>query len=597
MRRAISAYQLQRYVGYLPLSLPVLDSAAADSKQRSTTADKKSNDSSAAGGAVATTSIGALTELARQLLDEFIASQKLTKNLEPTERGAGDSLCQLCVHVLLDVYDRVTASGSDGRSYLLDALTVLELGLKYSPFNFQFKLLAARLYCHPAIGAALPAFTKHFRGVESRYIQHDSMSHIIMDELVRYGLMNEAISFSGEVVDFHRTHQRDGPEMVTMAYRSTNYSKVLEFAELNDRLQRSEQAVMTRLTHLHCQLAAFAGVTPAVAAAGGAEASGSGGAASDPFSREHYISLLNDGQMLDDVPIPNGSATSVGDIDFDGKLIGNYDYNLLTCWERPLRSGGSGSGSGSWSRLHTQLNRPSPSTYSSSFTVPFDDELVALRSKLHGSAQHQLFEIGSATKAITQFRHLSLVTLRALLTPTAPATNVTLARDGLLRLQSVMSKLKMCEFNVDAPTPTTGSGGSTTAVAAASSSSGPDTLQWRLAYSTLELTATINETVAHSERWLEGVLSADAKTPTPAAADSASSLKDIHSRFAQIKLGLTSIVTYVETIERAITSRLLVSSAAAGGTAASDVLQREKDTLQPKCTFHSAFPFDCHSIR
>jgi hypothetical protein len=74
---------------------------------------------------------------------------------------------------------------------------------------------------------------------------------------------------------------------------------VLEFAELNDRLLRSHQALWTRLQLAHCHLALWNGGAPAsassaaAAAASAASASAANGEGLDPFAREHVVALLN----------------------------------------------------------------------------------------------------------------------------------------------------------------------------------------------------------------------------------------------------------------------------------------------------------------
>jgi hypothetical protein len=178
-----------------------------------------------------------------------MSSQSLAKNLEPTERGAGDALLVLCAHALLDVAQR-----TGHRRWLLDAIVALELGVqvpcvcvslvacifvwcvvlwrvlcrvvfesqlthcmgyvlplhqqKYSAFNFQFKFLLSRLYSHPQIGAAQRA-AAHYHSLEPRYIQLDTTSHVVGEELVRCGLMADAQQMWGGVHAFYRTHLRE----------------------------------------------------------------------------------------------------------------------------------------------------------------------------------------------------------------------------------------------------------------------------------------------------------------------------------------------------------------------------------------------------
>jgi hypothetical protein len=142
-----------------------------------------------------------------------------------------------------------------------------------------------------------------------------------------------------------------------------------------------------------------------------------------------------------------------------------------------------------------------------------------------------------------------------------------------------------------------------------------DAQHWRLAFTVMEMGATINECAVAAEPLLTGksaatVASADVKSAAPSApaAPAASAvaadrklggveghnaaLKDVTARCEQVKSGLTAISAMVDALESHLTANtlLLSSSAAAGGggdaplTEAQRMLQIEKEALNPTCT-------------
>lgn len=134
-----------------------------------------------------------------------IEGEKLSGTLEHGERQHGDDLLLLSVHALLDLY-LLDAHAVDARTRLLEALVLLEQGLRASPHNFSLKLLAIRVYC--VLGASVPARLL-LVGLDLKHIQLDTTTHLVLDDLVVTASIPEAIEFTNEVLRFHVDSRRE----------------------------------------------------------------------------------------------------------------------------------------------------------------------------------------------------------------------------------------------------------------------------------------------------------------------------------------------------------------------------------------------------
>lgn len=81
--------------------------------------------------------------LVNNLVTLYSDSLPLTIPVDERERRAGDDLILLASHILLKL---ASHPQQDHRLRLLQATVILEWGLANSKFNFQIRLLAARVY-------------------------------------------------------------------------------------------------------------------------------------------------------------------------------------------------------------------------------------------------------------------------------------------------------------------------------------------------------------------------------------------------------------------------------------------------------------------
>lgn len=79
--------------------------------------------------------------IVNELWQQYQDALPLGEELEKTEMQHGDEFIILAAHILLDLYNKDKKT-----SYLIQAITLLEIALIKSIHNFQIKLLLVRMY-------------------------------------------------------------------------------------------------------------------------------------------------------------------------------------------------------------------------------------------------------------------------------------------------------------------------------------------------------------------------------------------------------------------------------------------------------------------
>lgn len=102
-----------------------------------------------------------------ELWTQYQEALPLGEDLEKTEMQYGDEFVILASHLLLDLY--IQHKDTD---YLIQAVTLLEMALEKSVYNFQIKLILVRLYT--LLGVYLRPL-EIYRTMEIKQIQFDTM--------------------------------------------------------------------------------------------------------------------------------------------------------------------------------------------------------------------------------------------------------------------------------------------------------------------------------------------------------------------------------------------------------------------------------------
>lgn len=119
----------------------------------------------------------------------------------------------------------LTASDSDDRSYLERALLILEYGLQRSKHKYQIRILAINIL--RLLGASSAAIA-HFRVLNPKAIQNDTLSHLVLNRAATFSVtqdaavLEEAVSAS----KWYKTGEHEAAEMAVRVFSYHNYSKV-----------------------------------------------------------------------------------------------------------------------------------------------------------------------------------------------------------------------------------------------------------------------------------------------------------------------------------------------------------------------------------
>jgi len=129
---------------------------------------------------------GGKEEWVRRLSEEFSKTQFVNEEAEGGQREVqqGDELILLCVHLLHDLEKEAErtfppSSSSSSSSFSsttttlytlrlrLEAATLLEQALRYSPYNYHFRIALLGVYERLGAGAS---GVKHFNGLETKQV-------------------------------------------------------------------------------------------------------------------------------------------------------------------------------------------------------------------------------------------------------------------------------------------------------------------------------------------------------------------------------------------------------------------------------------------
>lgn len=436
----------------------------------------------------------ALKERATQLYSLYQHSLQLSSgSLEPTERGVGDPLLVLVCHTLYEVFER-----TQQRGHLVDAICVLERALAHdSKHNFQFKLLLVRLYCHPTIGCISRAF-QVFKSLDVKQIQLDTLSHLIVSDCVRYAQWQPAIDLTKRALNFHHMQRDEEPEQTSRAYIEETYTQVLEFQELQRRLDNSHMKAVceAELNHLTGVMAASKEL-------------------------DSLRNLLLTGSYA--LSFSDYATTAAEEAEQQLQAcVANEDYSVLFTHEPEGAS------------LATRLNRPAQSLSASSFALPFDE----LLAKGEGE---ETYQIDTASRHFLRFRRCVARMLWSFMmegpntdTTTPINTDVNRLRGDLLEYKQQLEAMQHATIatSTAAAATATASPQSDTQHPLANLQSFDDYL-WNAGFLVLETSCSVVETSERSRVWLEEEGKEEEQTK----------LEQLQQQWAQVQRSFTALTS------------------------------------------------------
>ncbi|TXG74476.1 hypothetical protein EZV62_003055 [Acer yangbiense] len=196
-----------------------------------------------------------LESSAVQMLEMYLKNLPLSKDLDLQESMHGEELLSMASNVLVQLFCRTRNFG-----YFMEAIMVLEFGLiirrkfvvgnnactcgRCGRYVWQYKILLVHLYSH--LGALSLAY-EWYKALDGKNILMETVSHHILPQMLVSPLWMDLNNLLIDYLKFMDEHFRESADLTFLAYRHRNYSKVIEFVQFKERLQRSNQYLMARV--------------------------------------------------------------------------------------------------------------------------------------------------------------------------------------------------------------------------------------------------------------------------------------------------------------------------------------------------------------
>ena len=147
---------------------------------------------------------GDKVQKAAQFWSQYLATKSLNSGLLATDFRPNDNYALMAAHLLLDAWKE---SGAEAGSALLaKCLLLLETALLESPANYHLKLLAMRVYTVAGHGRAA---LQRYETLDVKYIQLDSLGHLLCRPLIALGLPSAASPLLSATLRFFTSHARE----------------------------------------------------------------------------------------------------------------------------------------------------------------------------------------------------------------------------------------------------------------------------------------------------------------------------------------------------------------------------------------------------
>ena len=162
------------------------------------------------------------------------------KNKEETELSTVDNLLLFSCYLL---YRHTTVNNNIDNNLTIQIISLLELGLSYSKFNFQFKFMLLCLYNNlGCIYASLDVF----HSLDVKHILWDTLSYLILDDVLLLADNDTSNTMLEHIQQFHDENKKQTPDFIIRSYSTGSYSKIQEFMKFKSKLDRSIQlAIIT----------------------------------------------------------------------------------------------------------------------------------------------------------------------------------------------------------------------------------------------------------------------------------------------------------------------------------------------------------------
>ncbi|KAL7173086.1 hypothetical protein ACSBR2_032536 [Camellia fascicularis] len=177
--------------------------------------------------------------LAVQMVEMYCKNLPLSKDLDVQESMHGEELLSMVSNILVQLFWRTKHLG-----YLVESVMVLEFGLTIRRYVSQYKILLVHLYSY---WGALSLAYQWYKSLDVKNILLETVSHHILPQMLISPLWVDLGDLLRDYVRFMDDHFRESADLTFLAYRHRNYSKVIEFVQFKERLQRSNQYLVAKI--------------------------------------------------------------------------------------------------------------------------------------------------------------------------------------------------------------------------------------------------------------------------------------------------------------------------------------------------------------
>ncbi|KAF8965269.1 actin cytoskeleton organization protein [Flammula alnicola] len=174
----------------------------------------------------------------------------LGASLPPTELQHADDLVLLAGNAYVNLWKL-----TNNNCHLLNAVYLLEFALTKSKQSFLTRLILMRIY--RLLGAPALAL-EHYRVMQIKQVQHDTLSHLILSRASTFSLASTGdLTLATECLEstqIYLSNSQETGDFVVRAFTAEKYSQIPEFIIFEDQLDNSLQRDTVKIEHLRMRL-------------------------------------------------------------------------------------------------------------------------------------------------------------------------------------------------------------------------------------------------------------------------------------------------------------------------------------------------------
>ncbi|OBZ75813.1 N-alpha-acetyltransferase 25, NatB auxiliary subunit [Grifola frondosa] len=192
-------------------------------------------------------------ELARavQYVRSYLEGLRFGEGFAVHELQPADDLAILAGQAFVNLW-KMTGK----EAYLYNAAAVLEYASTRSKRSYQIRLHLVRIY--RLLGAPSLAL-EHYRTINVKQVQHDTLSHFILSRASTFSLSSTGdLTYSSECLEssqVYLTNSQETAEFIVRAFSSEKYTQIPDFIAFEDRLDNSLQRDLIKMEHVRMRAA------------------------------------------------------------------------------------------------------------------------------------------------------------------------------------------------------------------------------------------------------------------------------------------------------------------------------------------------------